>query len=84
MKQWRVYAKDIGIIEIHYVLNYLSSMFDKRVVSFTINNADCVAVTILHILTYQSKNKHPLVRKYIAGISKLRPQKTSKEKLIIY
>ena len=66
MKQWRVYAKDIGIIEIHYVLNYFSSMFDKRVVSFTINNADCVAVTILHILTYQSKNKHPLVRKYIA------------------
>ena len=51
LKQWMVYAKEIGSIKIHYVLHFLSVMFDTGVAYSTINSAKYVVTTILYIPT---------------------------------
>ena len=74
-KERMVYAKDTSNIEIHHVLKFLSAMLDKKVAYSTINSAKCLVTTIFHIPTYPSKNRHPLVMKYINGIFNLKPPK---------
>ena len=51
LKQWMVYAKEIGNIKIHHVLHFLSAMFDTGVAYSTINSAKYVVATILYIPT---------------------------------
>ena len=71
-----VYATFDGIIEIHYVLAFLTATFATGVIYSTINSEKCVVATILHIPTYPSINSHPLVKNCTTGISNLRPPKT--------
>ena len=56
-----IYAKDIGNIEIHHVLDYLRDMFDKLVVCSTINSVKRVVATIFRIPTNPSQNNYPLL-----------------------
>ena len=56
-----VYAKDIGSVEVHHVLDFLSAMFDTGVA--TINSAKLVVAITFHIPTNPSINEHPLVIK---------------------
>ena len=58
-----VYAKDIGSVEVHHVLDFLSAMFDTGVA--TINSAKLVVAITLHILTNPSINEHPLFIKQV-------------------
>lgn len=51
LKQWMVYAKEIGSIKIHYVLHFLSVMFDTGVAYSTRNSEKYVVATILYIPT---------------------------------
>ena len=71
-----VYVGDIGNIEIHHVLDFLSVMLNKGVACSTINCVKCEVATILHIPTYPSINKHPQIMKYITGIFKFTKSKT--------
>ena len=61
IKKWMIYAKDIGNIEIHHVLDYLRDMFDKLVACSTINSVKCVVATIFRIRTNPSQNNYLLV-----------------------
>ena len=70
-----VYTKDIGDIEIHHVLDFLSAKFDKGIAYCAISITKCVVATSLHIPIYPSINKYPFVIKYITGIFNLRPLK---------
>ena len=72
IKEWMVYPKVIACIVIHYLLIYLSARFNEGMTCSTINSTKCLVSTILHILIYLSKTKHPLVMKNIAEIFNLR------------
>ena len=75
IKQWASYSKNIGHIEVHHVLHFLSEMVDKRHAHSSINSAKCAIATIAHIPFYNSLNKHPLINKYMTGVFNLRPPK---------
>ena len=49
IKQLMVYGKDIGNIEIHHVLDFLSAKFDKGIEHCVINSEKCIVATNLHI-----------------------------------
>ena len=55
-------------IEVTYVLDFLSAMFDKGHAYSTSKSAKCAMATIVHITSYDSLNKHPLTNKYMTGI----------------
>ena len=62
-------------IEVTHVLDFLSAIFDKRHAYSTSKSAKCARETILHIRSYDSLNKHPLINKYMTGMFNLRPPK---------
>ena len=72
IRQWTVYAKDIGKTKFHQVLDFLRIIFDKGAVYSTMDNEKCKVAIILHILANPIKNKHPMVMKYLTGIFNLR------------
>lgn len=51
LKQWMVYAKEVGNMKIPYVLHFLSVMFDTGVAYSTRNSEKYVVGTILYIPT---------------------------------
>ena len=65
----------MGKIKVTHVFDFLSGMFEKGHAYSTINCAKCAIATIIHILQYNSLNKHPLINKYMTGIFNLRSPK---------
>ena len=63
IKHWQAYSKTMEKIEVTHVLDFLSAMFEKGYAYSTINSAKCAIATIMHIPSYNSLNKHPLINK---------------------
>ena len=76
IKQLTSSSKNIGHIGESHVLDFLSRMFDKGHAYSTTNNGKCTIATIVHISSYSSLNKHPLINKYMTGVFNLRPSKS--------
>lgn len=75
------YTKNIDNVENYHVSDFLSVMSEKEVAHSAINNAKYAVVAILHIRTYPSINKHPLIM-HVIGISNLRPPKQKRSNIL--
>ena len=58
----------MGKIEVTHELDLLSAMFEKGHAYSTINSAKGTITNIVHILPYDSLNKHLLTNKYMTCI----------------